>query len=68
MPIGAHATISGDTVCLTGLIAEVSGATLLKDTLSGPLSAAAEIGRRLAEALLDRGGKAILDAVYCGNI
>jgi hydroxymethylbilane synthase len=67
VPIGAHATLCGDTVCLTGLIAEVSGATMLKDSLSGPLGEAAEIGRKLAEMLLDRGGKAILDAVYCGN-
>jgi hydroxymethylbilane synthase len=67
VPIGAFATLSGDTVHLTGLIAEIDGGHLIRDTLSGPLGEAAHIGLRLAETLLARGGKAILDAVYCNN-
>lgn len=67
VPIGAHATLIGSTVQLTGLIAEVDGSRIIKDSLSGPLDKAPELGRTLAAQLLDQGGKAILDAVYTNN-
>ena len=64
VPIGAHATLDGDKVCLTGLVASVDGTTILKDSIEGPAGEAAQLGTQLAETLLDRGGKAILDEVY----
>ena len=64
VPIGAHAVVDGETVRLTGLIASVDGRQLLRDTLTAPAAEAAALGTRLAETLLARGGKAILDAVY----
>ena len=64
VPIGAHAVVDGETVRLTGLIASVDGRQLLRDTLTAPAAEAAALGTRLAERLLARGGKAILDAVY----
>ena len=67
VPIGAHAAVAGDTVSLTGLIASVDGRQLIRDTLTGPVDQAAILGTRLAETLLCRGGKAILDAVYGGE-
>jgi hydroxymethylbilane synthase len=66
VPIGAHATLSGTTVQLTGLIASVDGRQIIKDTITGPMKQVDILGRTLAETLLARGGKAILDAVYCG--
>ncbi len=67
VPIAAHATLADDTVSLTGLIAEIDGRRIIKDSLSGPFEQAAQIGDTLAQHLLDLGGKAILDAVYCAN-
>ncbi|WP_028585382.1 hydroxymethylbilane synthase [Desulfogranum mediterraneum] len=64
VPIGAHATLEEETVRLTGLIASVDGTTILKDTIQGSPQEAAALGTRLAETLLNRGGKAILDEVY----
>ena len=64
VPIGAHAIVADNTVSLTGLIASVDGRQLLRDTLAGPVDQAAILGTHLAETLLARGGKAILDAVY----
>ena len=64
VPIGAHAVVDGETVHLTGLIASVDGRQLLRDTLTGPPAEATALGTHLAERLLARGGKAILDAVY----
>ena len=64
VPIGAHATLSGDQISLSGLIAAVDGSVLLKEQLNGPAQDAARLGTALAETLLAKGGKAILDAVY----
>jgi hydroxymethylbilane synthase len=66
VPIGGFATLDSDTVTLTGLIASLDGKTILKEQLSGPADDAEKIGVTLAETLLDRGGKAILDEVYEG--
>jgi hydroxymethylbilane synthase len=67
VPIGAYATLSGSTVTLTGLIASVDGRQLIKDTTTGSTEQAAMLGTSLAETLLARGGKALLDAVYSEN-
>lgn len=64
VPIGAHATLKGDSVTLTGLIAAVDGVKVLREQQSAPFDQAEQLGKSLAEILLDRGGKAILDEVY----
>lgn len=64
VPIGAYALLQDDMLALTGLIASVDGVTLLRETFSAPASDAALLGRTLAEELLGRGGKTILEAVY----
>ena len=64
VPIGAHAVLEGDTITLTGLIAGVDGRRILREQQSAPADQADTLGRSLAEVLLDRGGRAILDEVY----
>jgi hydroxymethylbilane synthase len=64
VPIGAYATVQGDTVTLTGLIAGLDGKEIIKEQGSAPAAEAAALGTRLAEKLLARGGRAILDQVY----
>jgi hydroxymethylbilane synthase len=54
-------------VLLTGLIASVDGRQIIKDTITGSVEQAAQLGTTLAETLLARGGKAILDAVYAAD-
>ena len=60
VPIAGHATVTDDRVRLTGLVADLDGRTLIRDTLSGPADAAPAIGMALAERLLDAGGREIL--------
>jgi hydroxymethylbilane synthase len=66
VPIGGFATINNDTITLTGLIASLDGKIILKEQLSGLTAKAEKIGITLAETLLGRGGKEILDEVYGG--
>jgi len=61
VPLGCHAR-SGDTgLLVTGYLGWPGGAQGLRDRISGPSSEAAALGRELARALLDSGGREILD-------
>jgi len=64
VPIAAHGTIAGGIVTLVGLIGRPDGSEILRGRRSGNLSEAESIGVALAEELLSRGGKKILDEVY----
>lgn len=64
VPIAAHAVVRETTIDLTGLIASTDGKTILHETASGPAAQAAHIGTALAQTLLDRGGKTILETIY----
>lgn len=63
VPIAAHGRLKGDRISLTGLVSSLDGDTIIKDTFNGPAEDAQNMGVQLAEALLDRGAKAILDAL-----
>jgi hydroxymethylbilane synthase len=63
VPLAAHAVVVGDRVNMIGLVAEVDGSRLLKDTLSAPVSGAESAGRQLAESLLSQGADRILAAL-----
>lgn len=64
VPIGAHGTVAGEQLTITGLIASVDGKEILKKSLSGPVANAASLGVTLAEELLNLGGRTILEEVY----
>ena len=64
VPIGAFAEVDGDQVTLTGLVASVDGLEVIKRSMIGAADEAQALGLKLAEQLLDLGGKEILDEVY----
>ena len=59
-PLAAHAAVADDRLAMIALVAEVDGSLVLGDTLEGPVERAADIGRRLAEALLSRGAADVI--------
>jgi hydroxymethylbilane synthase len=61
VPIGAYAQLDGTTLTLAGLIGARDG-RLVRGELSGPVEQPADLGARLAEHLLDAGGRALLEA------
>lgn len=63
VPLAAHATVEEKTLTLVGLVAEVDGRSLLKETLTAPVSQADAVGCQLAEKLLARGADRILAAL-----
>jgi len=64
VPIGAHGTVAGGQLTITGLIASVDGKEILRKSVTGPVAEAASLGVTMAEELLDLGGRAILEEVY----
>ena len=64
VPIGAFAEVSGSQVTLTGLVASVDGATMVKKEATANCEDAESMGRDLAEEILGMGGKEILEEVY----
>ncbi|MBL1142120.1 MAG: hydroxymethylbilane synthase [Proteobacteria bacterium] len=61
LPIAGQATIAGDEINLTGLIARVDGSEVIKAEQKGNIADIDNIGITLAEALLERGGDKILE-------
>ncbi|MFH7319348.1 hydroxymethylbilane synthase [Desulfurivibrio sp. D14AmB] len=68
VPLAGFATLSGETLTMTGLVAPLDGSRLLKVEKSGPATDAAAIGLAVAEELLAAGGREILEAVYGSSL
>ena len=64
VPIGAYAEIEGDNLTLRGLVGNPDGSEVIFDTVSGNKAQAVELGEQLADILLSKGAKKILDLVY----
>ena len=64
VPIGAHARIEGGRLFLLGLVASPDGSEAIRAEAEGPPEDAEALGRALGAALLERGAKRILEAVY----
>jgi hydroxymethylbilane synthase len=60
VPIGAYARLAGDTLTLAGLIGARDG-RVVRGEMAGSAGEPASIGARLAEHLLEHGGRALLE-------
>lgn len=61
VPIAALGDVVNDQFTLTGLVADVDGGIVIKETLSGPAHECQAIGTALADALAARGARDILN-------
>lgn len=64
VPIGAYAEITGDTLYLRGLVGNPDGSQIITGEVTGLCVDAQKLGIALAEELLSKGAKSILDEVY----
>jgi hydroxymethylbilane synthase len=67
-PVASYATISGDTMEVTALVALADGSEVLRDSLSGPVTSAASLGQELAERLLANGARELLERSEAMNV
>jgi hydroxymethylbilane synthase len=64
VPIAALARIIDATLYIDGLVGTIDGKRLIRHRLEGPSDQAESLGSELAEILLKKGAKEILDEVY----
>src|ERR1700678_2594913 len=63
VPIGAHATVDGERLHLTGLVIAPDGSAVVRGERDGAVEEAENIGAGLGAQLLEQGARAILEAV-----
>jgi hydroxymethylbilane synthase len=63
-PVAGHARHDGPALVMTGVVASLDGVTVLRSQASGAAGEAAGLGATVAEELLARGAKALLDASH----
>ena len=68
VPIAAYGIREEDDISLTGLVASVDGKTVIRSSDRGPENDFRNLGRNLAERVLEAGGRQILEEVYCREL
>jgi len=67
IPIAAFGRKKGDGMSLVGLVGNLDGSVIIREEAEGPAAGCAEMGKALAERILAKGGKEIMETVYgCG--
>jgi hydroxymethylbilane synthase len=64
IPVAALGQLENGTLTIEALISDLEGRRLLQNRLVGSPEQAQDLGRRLAELLLERGGGEILQEIY----
>lgn len=63
IPVGALATVEGDVMHLSGLVASLDGTRMVRSSAEGRVAEAETLGQRVAAALREDGAQEILDAI-----
>jgi hydroxymethylbilane synthase len=67
VPIGGHATLTDGELHLRGLVGTVDGSEIVRAEIRGPEAEAEQLGRTVAEELLEHGAAEILRELYADN-
>ena len=68
VPIAGFAQVNGDVLSFEGLVAELDGSVIFKETETGKRDQAEEMGIRVAKKLLTSGGGDVLRRLYEGSV
>jgi hydroxymethylbilane synthase len=61
LPIAALGKLDGQILTLEGMLAAPNGSTMIRKKINGTIKDAEEMGKKLAEIILEKGGKKLLD-------
>lgn len=67
VPIAGYATVEGESLNMTGLVASTDGKTILKTSLQGSIKDPEALGVEIADALLAQGAGDLLAALHEQN-
>ena len=62
-PVAGYSVINANAIELRGLVGRADGSEIIHGDISGPVQQAAALGKQLADDLLSRGARPILDAL-----
>lgn len=66
-PVATYATIDGDSLSVTALVAMPDGSEFIRDSINGSTDDAEQLGEQLARRLLDNGAAQMLEAAGANN-
>jgi hydroxymethylbilane synthase len=66
-PVAGFSVINGDRITLRGLVGWPNGSSIIRGEISGLAAEAAVLGEQLAQELLERGARPILDELLGGE-
>jgi hydroxymethylbilane synthase len=61
VPIGAFASLDGESVMLEGMVGSLDGTVVFRERISGRAERAEELGTKLADSLIKLGAREVLD-------
>ncbi|MEK9630143.1 MAG: hydroxymethylbilane synthase [Nitrospinota bacterium] len=64
VPIGSFATLNGDQITLTGLVASLDGKTMYKKVLTDNKTNAIALGRKMGDELIEMGAGRIMEEIH----
>ena len=64
VPVAAYGRLSGDSIILKGMVAELDGSRIIKDEIRGQKDSPEDVGISLARRLLSSGAAEILARIY----
>jgi hydroxymethylbilane synthase len=67
LPIAGFAKKKGEELVLAGLVGSVDGRVMIRHEMKGPAMDYETLGKGLAENILARGGRSLLDEIYLEN-
>lgn len=62
-PVAAFATINGQSMSVTALVAHPDGSPVIRETIAGHADDGEQLGEALAATLLDNGARELLDSI-----
>lgn len=67
LPIAAYGKIQGSQLLVRGLVGGADGRVMIREEVAGPVDTGEALGTALAERILARGGRELLDEVACNQ-
>ncbi len=64
IPIAGHARIKDNVILIRGMISDMEGKRYIEEKIEGDLGKAEDLGKRLAEMLIKKGARKILEEIY----
>jgi len=68
VPIACNGSLTGSTLNLTGVVADLEGSTCIRQCLQGPQENAEKLGKQLADNIINAGGREVLEKIKYNEI